>query len=95
MVPIKNKGDSFGAEGRVNTDILYDKLMNKFKWGGLDVNPDKIYLDEYNRRFIMNFKSSFKALAEALVKEGKNEKAEKVLDKCTIFFQTNLHLILL
>ena len=90
VVPIKSKNSSFGSEGRVNSDILYDNLMNKFKWGGLDKNADKIYLDENNRRFIMNFKSSFKSLAEQLIKEGKNKKAEKVLDKCTGLFTNKL-----
>ncbi len=90
VVPIKSHNNSFGSEGFVNSDILYDKVMNQFKWGGLDVNPDKIYLDENNRRFIMNFKSTFKSLAEQLIKEGKNEKAEKVLDKCTGIFPNNL-----
>ncbi len=90
LVPIKEKSRSFGSEGSINTDILYDNMMNKFKWGGLDVNPDKIYLDENNRRFIMNFKSSFKNLAEALIKEGKNDKAEKVLDKCNSIFTDKL-----
>jgi len=90
VVPIKTKNSSFGSEGRVNSDILYDNLMNKFKWGGLDKNADKIYLDQNNRRFIMNFKSSFKSLAEQLIKEGKNKKAEKVLDKCTGLFTNKL-----
>ncbi|RLD49071.1 MAG: hypothetical protein DRI94_11680, partial [Bacteroidetes bacterium] len=90
VVPVKSQNNSFGSEGRVNSDILYEKLMNEFKWGGLDTNPDKIYLDENNRRFIMNFKSSFKALAEQLVKEGKYEKAEKVLNKCTGIFTNDL-----
>ncbi len=90
VVPIKAKNSSFGSEGSVNSDILYDNIMNKFKWGGLDVNADKIYLDENNRRFIMNFKSSFKSLAEQLVKEKKFDKAEKVLDKCTSIFTNKL-----
>ncbi len=90
VVPIKNQNRSFGAEGRVNTDILYNNLMNKFKWGGLDKNPGKIYLDENNRRFIMNFKSSFKTLAEAFIKEKKYKKAEEVLDKCTNLFPNNV-----
>ena len=90
VVPIKAKNNIFGSEGSINSDILYDRMMNKFKWGGLDKNPDKIYLDENNRRFIMNFKSSFYALAHQLIKEGKKEKAEKVLDKVTGLFPNDL-----
>jgi len=90
IVPIKAKTKTFGSEGSVNTDVLYDNIMNKFKWGGLDKNPDKLYLDENNRRFVMNFKSSFKSLAEQLVAENKFEKAEKVLDKCVSIFTNDI-----
>ncbi len=90
VVPILSQSQRIGSEGRINSDILYDKMMNKFKWGGLDVNPEKLYLDENNRRFIMNFKSSFIALAEQLIQEKKFEKAEAVLDKCTQLFPNKL-----
>ena len=90
VVPIKNTKQIFGSEGRVNSDILYDNMMNKFKWGGLDKNPDKIYMDENNRRFVMNFKSSFLSLAQQLVLEKKYDKAEAVLDKCFKLFTNDL-----
>ncbi len=90
VVPIRNTQQMLGSEGRVNTDILFDRLMNKFKWGGLDKNADKIYMDENNRRFVMNFKSSFLALAQQLVKEKKFDKAEAVLDKCFQLFTNDL-----
>lgn len=90
IVPIKAKTKSFGSEGSVNTDVLYDNMMNKFVWGGLEEHHDDIYFDQNNRRFVMNFKSSFKALAEALIKENKFEKAEKVLDKCTSLFSNDI-----
>ena len=33
IVPIKNKEQvEGGSYGRINTDILYDNMMNKFKW---------------------------------------------------------------
>ena len=86
VVPIKSSTQSFGSEGSVNSDVLYENMMTKFKWGGLDTNPEKLYLDENNRRFVMNFKGSFKSLAEQLVAENKFEKAEEVLDKCMSLF---------
>jgi len=90
VVPVKAGKMSFGSEGSVNTDVLYDNMMNKFVWGGLDKNADKIYLNENNRRFIMNFKRSFKDLSEQLIKENKYEKAEKVLDKCFSLFSNKI-----
>ncbi len=90
IVPIKSESNNYGDEGRINSDILYDNLMNKFVWGGLDKNPDKIYLDENNRRFLMNYKSIFKRLAETLIKENKKKKAEAVLDRATHLFSNEL-----
>lgn len=89
IVPIKTSTRSYGNDGRVNSDILYDNLMNKFQWGGLDTNPEKIYMDENNRRFVMNLKSTFLSLTEQLVKEKKYKKAEEVLDKCFSLFNAD------
>ena len=42
LVPVKarNRTTSFGAYGDVETDIMYERLVNKFTWGGLDVKED-------------------------------------------------------
>jgi hypothetical protein len=64
--------------GWVNTDIMYDNMMNKFKWGGVDKR--KLYMDENNVRMTMNLRSNFDRLAQNLIKEGKQEKAIKVID---------------
>jgi hypothetical protein len=81
LVPIYTKqGSIYGSYGRVNTDILYDNIMHKFRYDGLN-DPD-IYFDEHHMRSIRNYRSNFVRLANALLDEGKNEKAKKVLDKC-------------
>lgn len=64
----------------VNTEKTYDNLMNKFNWGGLEDNPN-IYLDETCRRMISTFRMSFNLLVEALISEGKKDKALAALDK--------------
>ncbi len=69
-----------GQTGRVNTELMFDNLMNKFNWGGMD--KDKIYMNENNRRMCMNVRNNFARLAESLTKEGKKDKAIQVLDKC-------------
>ena len=43
---------------QVNTDKMYDNVMNKFVWGGIDVNPD-IYLDETIRRMCYSYRIMF------------------------------------
>jgi hypothetical protein len=81
LVPIRNNTNTvLGSYGSINTDILYDNMMNKFRYDGL--NDPNIYFDEHHMRSIRNYRSNFVRLASALLDEGKNEKAEKVLDKC-------------
>ena len=64
----------------VNIEAAYDNMMNKFRWGGLENDPD-IYLDETGRRMISTFRLYFTHLVNALIEEGENEKALAALDK--------------
>lgn len=66
-------------ETKVNTEVMFDNMMNKFKWGGAN-NPN-VYLDENILRLCKSFRYMFVRLASALVEEGQNEKAIQVLDK--------------
>ena len=87
-----NLGDNFVQEGlvyritpfdtkqsgkRIDTERMYNNLMNKFKFGGLD-NPD-IYLDETVYRMCLTHRRLFADLANELLREGKADKALKVL----------------
>lgn len=65
---------------RIDSEKMYDNLMNKFKFGGID-NPD-IYIDETVMRMCQTHRRIFVLLASQLIKEGKNDKALKVLDYC-------------
>ncbi|MCW3806087.1 glycosyltransferase family 117 protein [Plebeiibacterium marinum] len=77
VVPIRtNNAD--GQIGRVDTEKMYDKFKNKFRWGGFD-NPD-VYLDENHQRMAMNIRNNMSRLASALLDEGKTDKAVDVLD---------------
>ena len=64
--------------GKINSDIMYDNLMNKFAWGNMEV--DDVYLDETNRRVTFNLRNIYGRLGKQLASEGKNEKAIAVLD---------------
>lgn len=79
FVPIKH-ASADGQIGRINTDIMYDNMMNKFKWGNM--NDPKVYLNEDNIRLSMNFRNNFARLANALLNEGKNDSAIAVVDRC-------------
>jgi len=80
FVPVKTKPGNLYS-GHVNTDILYDNVMNKFVWGNVN-NPD-VYLDDYNKREIkiIQARFMFARLAEELVNEGEKVKATEVVDK--------------
>ena len=63
---------------RMDTDRMYNNVMNKFKFGGLD-NPN-IYLDETVMRMCYTHRRLFAQLAVQLYNEGKQDKALKVLE---------------
>ena len=79
LVPYKAQSYD-GQTGEVNTDIMYENLMTKFAWGGMDKN--KIFMDENNKRMCMNFRNNFARLAGELIRQDKKEQAVQVLDKC-------------
>lgn len=80
LVPIRTEPDGISF-GRVNTKVMYENVMQDFKWGNME-DPD-VYIDENNSRMMMNIRNTFDRLASALVAEGKNDQAAQVLDRCT------------
>ena len=85
-------GDNFVREGLVDritpfntsqsgltmdTERMYDNVMNKFRFGGLD-NPD-IYLDETVARMCYTHRRLFSSLAMQLMREQKHDKALNVV----------------
>lgn len=81
IVPIKNTDPTDGGTyGHINTTILYENLVNKFKWGNMD--KPGVYLDETTLRQTRNFRNLFYRLAMKLVTEGDSARAIKALDRC-------------
>ena len=79
LVPyIANSSD--GQTGEINTEIMYENLMNKFQWGGL--NNSDLYFDETNTRMVMNYRNNYARLAENLFSKGDTSRAIQVIDKC-------------
>jgi len=79
LVPIKTPSEN-QQFGRVRTDVMYNNIINKFRWGNM--NDPKVYLDENNIRMSMNVRNSFVRLADGLLAEGKRDSAIAVLDRC-------------
>ncbi|WP_340111356.1 protein O-mannosyl-transferase family [Maribellus mangrovi] len=89
FVPIQTKRQGI-MTGRIDTDILYDNVMNKFVWG--NVNDPDIHMDEYNRKQIniMQTRYMFARLAEALIRDGEKEKAIEVIDRLFELFPNSI-----
>ena len=63
---------------RIDSEKMYDNLMNKFKFGGID--KPGIYIDENAMRMCYSHRRIFSQLIDQLLREGKNDKARKALD---------------
>lgn len=81
VVPIKQQKSADNLnKGSINSDLLYNTIMEKFQWGG--INDPRVYLDENNLRMLMNVKSIFSRLIDKLIEERKVDKAREVLSRC-------------
>ena len=66
------------GQPRVNTDLMYENMLHKFRYG--NVNKPGIYLDENTIRMCRTHRMMFMQLAEALFDEGQYDKCLEVLD---------------
>lgn len=72
--------DTQKLNATIDTDKMYDNLMNKFKFGGID--KPGVYIDENTMRFCNNHRRTFAQLIDQLLKEGKKEKALAAIEYC-------------
>ncbi len=79
LVPLKNHTADLGAETRVGIDIMYDNVVNKFRWGNMGSG---VYLDENARRMAMQLRNNIGTLAQSLIDQNKKDSALKVLNIC-------------
>jgi hypothetical protein len=68
-----------GQLGSIDTDILFENMVNRFRWGG--ISEKDMYLDENIMRMLTNYRSNFARLANALIDEGDTERARTTLDR--------------
>lgn len=68
-----------GETGMVDTKVMYENLMNKFRWG--NAGEPGVYLDENNRRLMNVFRRQFGRLSIALSAEGDMERAAAVAER--------------
>ncbi|HBB91284.1 MAG TPA: DUF2723 domain-containing protein [Bacteroidales bacterium] len=80
LVPIRNEDES-GYSATINTDILYDRLMNTFRWGNIEKPGVFIDYNTYRTTLILRLRQRFALLADQLLSEGKRDSALLVLDR--------------
>ena len=81
VVPLKTKDTNMS----INTKKMYDNVMHKFKWGG--VEKPGLYLDETVMRMCKSQRSAlFVDLARSLMAENKIDSAIQVIDRCVEVF---------
>jgi hypothetical protein len=72
LVPIANSG--------VNNNWVFDKMMNKFKFGNCDKKG--VYYDEENRRHLNSIRYAYAIAARSLSQNDRKEDAKKLLELC-------------
>ena len=63
---------------KVDSEKMFDNLMHKFKYGGVD--KPGIYIDENAMRMCHTHRRIFAQLIQQLLAEGKNDKARQALE---------------
>ena len=70
--------DTEALGATIDSEKMYDNLMNKFKFGGID--KPGIYIDENTMRMCYTHRRIFAQLITQLLKEGKKDKALAALE---------------
>ena len=71
---------NYGQMGMIDSNLMYKNMMTRFKYG--NVAHRGIYMDETTGRMCKTHRRMFLMLADNLLRQGDNDKARKVLEKC-------------
>ena len=82
LVPIKTEAQDRIDVGRVDSEIMYQNLMEEFQYGNMQ-DPD-VYMDYTSRRTtnVIRLRNKFARLARKLNDEGQEQRAIETLDRC-------------
>ncbi len=83
IVPRNTKDNSIYPSlgiGEINTDVMYDNMMNKFMYGG--IKTAGVYIEENTMRMSRNYRLNFVRLASALYQKGEVDKAKAAIIRC-------------
>ncbi|MCF2444072.1 DUF2723 domain-containing protein [Dyadobacter sp. CY345] len=77
LLPVRVPG---AEDGYVNSDLMYDNMMNKMAWREVD-NKNTYYDNTYVGAPVATARIAFLRLTNQLLAENKKDKARKVLDR--------------
>lgn len=80
LIPVKTPLPKDGSPldmGYIDTDKMYNLVMS-WDWGNSE--SPKIYHDPETRKNSITYRTNLARLVQALIKEGKKDKAEKIID---------------
>jgi hypothetical protein len=80
LIPIKTKIDKEASGfdmGQIDSEVMY-KIVMKWDWGNGE--STKIYHDPETRKNSISYRTNLTRLMNQLIKEGKNDKAKKVIE---------------
>jgi len=78
LLPLKADSAASSRQDLVNTPVLYNNIMNKFKWGNIKTAT---YLDQQSSDDVSIFANLFNTSVSSLIKEGKIDEAKKIVEK--------------
>ncbi len=83
LVPFRSRSDggAFGiiGSGRVATDIAYQNIMEKWRWGNFD--KERLYVDRSYMPSLQTMRVAMIRLSRQLISEGQKDKAIALTDK--------------
>lgn len=77
LLPLQPKAEE--AEPAINAEVMYDQMMNKFKWGNMSKAN---YLDPESVRMVAITVNNFNVMAEELIRQGKITEAKNAMNRC-------------
>ncbi|GJM35814.1 MAG: membrane protein [Saprospiraceae bacterium] len=83
ITAVQNSGDmeNYGivGAGRVNTDAVYNNVMNKFKWGNFDKYD--LYVDRSYAPSVQSMQLAMRRTGFRLIRKNEKDKAIQLIDK--------------
>lgn len=82
LVPIKTPAKGYLETGRIDTDIMYKKLMEDFLWGNMEQPETWMDYTTVRTVSVIKIRNNFNRLAKGLIQKGQLDSAVAVLDRC-------------